>query len=330
MDKIQKLIIAALGLALAVIMVVGIVVSATRKDEKSDIDYDEKDFKTSVTTITTTTKPDDSQSTTTTTTTDTDDTDTTTTTPTTSDEENDSSSTSSSTTTTKKEDEPSGELEISVSDLTVLVGKTKTISVEFSDNSNKPTLTFKSGNTKIATVDKNGKVKGVALGSCKVTVSTSTGDEVTINVKVTDEYGTEAITSKTMYANGCNFRKGPGVGYSAIRVLDVNEKVTVIGKNGAWYKIVVKGTEGFVKGDFLSTTKFAENTGDSGNSGNSGNSGGNTTTPDEPTDTPDEPTEDGGTDTPDEPTEDGGTDTPDEPTEDENTENSEGNTQTEE
>ena len=77
---------------------------------------------------------------------------------------------------------------ISASDITVAKGKIKKISpsVIMSDGSKYTgTVTYKSANTKIATVDKNGKVKGVAGG--KTTITVSTGEKSTkITVKVAD------------------------------------------------------------------------------------------------------------------------------------------------
>lgn len=77
---------------------------------------------------------------------------------------------------------------ISASDVKLAKGKTKNISakVSMSDGSKYTgTATYKSANTKIATVDKNGKVKGVAGGKTTITVSAG-GKSKKITVKVAD------------------------------------------------------------------------------------------------------------------------------------------------
>ena len=66
------------------------------------------------------------------------------------------------------------------------VGKTKKINYTISpSNASDKTVTFKSSNTKVATVDTSGNVKGVAAGETNITVTTkSESKTVTIKVKV--------------------------------------------------------------------------------------------------------------------------------------------------
>ena len=48
-------------------------------------------------------------------------------------------------------------------------------------------LTWKSSNTKVVTVDSNGKIKGIGLGTATITVTSSNGKKATITITVTNE-----------------------------------------------------------------------------------------------------------------------------------------------
>lgn len=60
---------------------------------------------------------------------------------------------------------------------TISVGKTKNITLKYALLT--ATTTYKSSNTKVATVDKDGKIKGVAKGTAKITVAITENGSVT-------------------------------------------------------------------------------------------------------------------------------------------------------
>jgi len=58
--------------------------------------------------------------------------------------------------------------------------------------------------------------------------------------------GKSAITTSNL-----NFRTGPKTSYSIIRTIPQNTVVTIIGKNGGWYKVKVDGISGWVSADYI-------------------------------------------------------------------------------
>lgn len=70
----------------------------------------------------------------------------------------------------------------------VKVGETVTLKATIKPSNADKTLTWTSSNPKVATVDKNGKVKGVKAGDVTITVKASNGKEATHKVKVVDNY----------------------------------------------------------------------------------------------------------------------------------------------
>lgn len=81
----------------------------------------------------------------------------------------------------------------------VKVGETITLKATIKPSNADKTLTWTSSNPKVATVDKNGKVKGVKAGDVTITVKASNGKEATHKVKVVDNYVLvlEQIVSET-------------------------------------------------------------------------------------------------------------------------------------
>ena len=67
---------------------------------------------------------------------------------------------------------------------TVKVGKTTTIKIKSTFPENDKVKSYKSSNKKIATVDKNGKVKGIKKGSATITVTMKSGAKATFKVTV--------------------------------------------------------------------------------------------------------------------------------------------------
>ena len=79
-------------------------------------------------------------------------------------------------------------VKIKEGDISVAVGKTKTLTVEvLPNNTVNKEVTWSSDKTDIATVDKNGKVKGIKAGTAKITAKTSNGKKDTIKVTVLEK-----------------------------------------------------------------------------------------------------------------------------------------------
>ena len=62
-------------------------------------------------------------------------------------------------------------------------------------NTTNKTLTWSSNNTKVATVDSNGKIISKSLGTCKITATTSNGHSTTMIVRVVDPKAPELSTA---------------------------------------------------------------------------------------------------------------------------------------
>ena len=225
MEKIHKLIIIILAGILACVVIVGIIFSVSKgKDETDDFDY--KNIVTTTYGKSTSTSPstDDGLSSTTTS----------------------ASDEATQTTTDDETQSPDGKLDISAKDLTLKVGDSSPIEIEFADDAENVALDFKSDNEAVATVDGSGNVTGISVGSCEITITTDSGDEVNVEVVVTDEFDVTPITEATKYSVGCNFREGPGTDYPIIAYLDPNTEITVVGEVDNSYKATVNGVSGYV------------------------------------------------------------------------------------
>jgi uncharacterized protein YjdB len=81
-------------------------------------------------------------------------------------------------------------------------GKKLSLPIEFDDGKVSVTkaagTTFKSSNTKVATVDKAGTIKGVKQGTAKITVTSASGKSLTVKVNV----GAKAVKLKTFTLTG--------------------------------------------------------------------------------------------------------------------------------
>ena len=119
---------------------------------------------------------------------------------------------------------------ISAANKTVTVGKSVNLGAK-----GKTTLTYKSSNTKVATVDKKGNVKAVAAGTAKITVSATangiyTGASKTITVKVNK-------LSQSISASNLTLTAGQGKNLNAkaktaLSYKSSNTKVATIDKKG--------------------------------------------------------------------------------------------------
>ena len=144
----------------------------------------------------------------------------------------------------------------------VMVGKTTklTATINPSNTTQSKTLTWTSSNTKIATVDKNGVVKGIKAGTANITVKTSNGKTATIKVTVVKptpiksvklnkktlklELGKSATVKATI--NPSNTTDNKTLTWSSsnkkVATVDQNGKITAIGAGTA--TITVKTTNG--------------------------------------------------------------------------------------
>ena len=140
-------------------------------------------------------------------------------------------------------------VKINQKSLTVVTGKTGklTATINPSNTTQSKALTWSSSNTKIATVDKNGVVKGIKKGTANITVKTSNGKTATVKVTVTNpvkiksvklnkktlklELGKSATVKATI--NPSNTTDSKTLTWSTS-----NKKVATVDKNG---KITAKG-----------------------------------------------------------------------------------------
>lgn len=88
---------------------------------------------------------------------------------------------------------------ISLDGATIKVNESKKLTYKISPKEAKDSkLSWKSSDEKIATVDKNGKVKGISIGECKITATADSGVKAESGIRVESEF----IPSKKSVANG--------------------------------------------------------------------------------------------------------------------------------
>lgn len=147
----------------------------------------------------------------------------------------------------------------------------KTLEVKTNEDATDKTLTFKSSDTAICTVNDKGEVKGIKEGSCTITVSSKDGSvEKTVKITVDDKWGVEECDSYTMYSIGGNLYSGPGTSYDKLGWQGENTEVTVLGKvaDSNWYKCKVGDKTGFMGGSQLQDTKVVHQSNNSSGGGN--------------------------------------------------------------
>lgn len=96
--------------------------------------------------------------------------------------------------------------------------------------------------------------------------SNSTTDEPTTDASTTKPEETTTELNKTGYvsADGLRVREEPTTDSEEIDSLSKNDKVTIIGQTGNWYKIELDGKTGYVSAKYISDTKLPEATSRSG------------------------------------------------------------------
>ena len=97
--------------------------------------------------------------------------------------------------------EPVKDMQLTVSEMTLYTGKSKSIEVKLQpETATVKTVTFTSSDAKIAKVDKNGLVTGVSAGEATITVTADGNKEIIRTCKITVLQGTEEIkTDKSEY-----------------------------------------------------------------------------------------------------------------------------------
>ena len=74
-----------------------------------------------------------------------------------------------------------------------------------------------------------------------ITTTTSTGTTVKGKTKTVKSPDNEKV----------NMRRGPGTGYARVAQLKVGTKVTVVGTQGKWSKVIYNGITGYIKTEYL-------------------------------------------------------------------------------
>lgn len=85
----------------------------------------------------------------------------------------------------------------------------------------------------------------------------------------TPETPKESVGNVINAPNGLRVRQGAGTSYSVVGWLSNGDQVKVLGKEGQWYKIDNKGTQGYIHGDYLRLKEDSDSSQGSNNSGNS-------------------------------------------------------------
>ena len=153
-------------------------------------------------------------------------------------------------------------VKINQGNVNVVVNKTTklTATINPSNTTQSKTLTWTSSNTKVATVDKNGVVKGIKVGTATITVKTSNGKTATVKVTVKKatpiksvklnksslklELNKTAIVKATINPSGTTDSKTLTWSSSnkKVAIVDQNGKITAVG--GGTAKITVKTSNG--------------------------------------------------------------------------------------
>jgi len=113
---------------------------------------------------------------------------------------------------------------------TITAGETAALSAVVSpDNATDKSVKWKSSDTKIATVDANGKVKGIKAGSATITVTTNDGAKTAqCKIKVVSPVTSVAIAQSTVY-----IKRGASATLGAAAVTSDGSKATLTWKSGA-------------------------------------------------------------------------------------------------
>lgn len=151
---------------------------------------------------------------------------------------------------------------LSENDLTLEAGASNQLTANLLPAGVSGDVTWSSSDTSVATVDITGLVTNVntANATKKVTITATCGDvsaEAVVYCKATTGGGTvpSSGTQGTIINadKGLNIRSGPGTSYDKVASATNGARVTVLGEENGWYKIVYSGNKtGYVSKDYIS------------------------------------------------------------------------------
>ncbi len=121
-------------------------------------------------------------------------------------------------------------------------------------------VAWSSSDTSVATVDVTGLVTNVNAGSAtkKVTITAACGDvstEAVVYCKAASGGPAPSGTQGTIInaEKGLNIRSGPGREYDKVASATNGARVTILGEENGWYKIIYSGSKsGYVSKDYIS------------------------------------------------------------------------------
>ena len=143
---------------------------------------------------------------------------------------------------------PATSVTVNKTSVTVNKGKKVTITANVAPSKHTDLLTWKSSNPSIATVDQNGVITGKAAGSCRVTVTTTSGKMATCTVTVkfpatSVKINTVSASSKTIYVvKGKSYTLSATMGPAKTtdRVTWSSNKKSVATVNASTGKVIAK------------------------------------------------------------------------------------------
>ena len=137
---------------------------------------------------------------------------------------------------------PSTSVKLSKTSATVIKGKTLTLKATMSPTTTTDKVTWKSSNTKVATVSSTGVVKAIAKGTCTITATTTSGKKATCKITVKEIKATGIKLSKT----SATVAKGKTLTLKAtLTPSNTTDKVTWKSSNT---KVATVSSTGVVKG----------------------------------------------------------------------------------
>ncbi len=145
-------------------------------------------------------------------------------------------------------------------DLTLSVGKTKTLKPTVKPSNTTDTVKYKSGNSKIAKVSSSGKITALKAGTVKIKITTSSGETDYVKVKVKKNVPATSVSlgythKGTVKSGPLNLRKSASTGAKVLTKLDEGTSLTVKSIKGNWYKVSCKVGQksytGWVSADYV-------------------------------------------------------------------------------
>jgi len=131
----------------------------------------------------------------------------------------------------------------------LLVGDTTTLTATIQpDNATYNVANWTTSNPDVVTVDENGQLKGVKVGTATITASAD-GVEASIKISVVKEltkYGTVVNCSRRV-----NVRKSPDGGAKQVGYAYLGTTYVVTGESGNWYRIQYNGDTAYIWKDYM-------------------------------------------------------------------------------